>query len=254
MERLKNVRILNGNALKMFAAILMLVDHAGFLIFPNALWLRAIGRIGMPIFAFLISEGCRYTKNKTKHFLFLFALAIVCQVVYQIAIGGALYLSILITFSISILLIYAMQFGKQTLCDKEASIMKKSCAALLFPLGIAATYVFCMFFTIDYGFWGCMLPIAASLFDFRKMDVWEWLKKLDVLPMRILCFALVMLPFTFHSAFSLKVAFLAYLSIPLLLLYNGEKGKKNLKYFFYFFYPVHLVTLQGIAMLIAWLS
>jgi hypothetical protein len=37
------------------------------------------------------------------------------------------------------------------------------------------------------------------------------------------------------------------IAVPILLLYNGERGKYNLKYFFYIFYPAHLVILQGIA-------
>ena len=42
----------------------------------------------------------------------------------------------------------------------------------------------------------------------------------------------------------------ALLSLPLLLLYSGKRGKVNLKYFFYIFYPVHLALLQGLAMLL----
>ena len=42
----------------------------------------------------------------------------------------------------------------------------------------------------------------------------------------------------------------ALLAVPLLLLYNGQRGKAKLKYFFYIFYPVHLVVLQGIAWLV----
>lgn len=42
----------------------------------------------------------------------------------------------------------------------------------------------------------------------------------------------------------------ALLSLPLLLLYSGKRGKVNLKYFFYIFYPLHLAVLQGIAWLL----
>ena len=40
------------------------------------------------------------------------------------------------------------------------------------------------------------------------------------------------------------------LTIPLLALYNGERGKAKMKYVFYIFYPAHLVILYGIAILI----
>jgi len=42
----------------------------------------------------------------------------------------------------------------------------------------------------------------------------------------------------------------ALLSLPLLLLYSGKRGKWNMKYFFYIFYPVHLAVLQGIAWIV----
>ncbi len=254
METLKKLRIFNGNTLKILAAIFMLVDHIGFLIFPDVLWLRAIGRISMPLFAFLISEGCRYTRSKTKHFLLLFTLGVVCQVVYQIAMPGELYFNILITFSISVLTIYAMQYAKQTLFEKESNAVKKTLALLLFFIVVISVYGFCLVFHVDYGFWGCMLPVAASAFDFRKIEAPSWLKNLDVLPLKILCFAIVLLPLVLGSAFSFKIAIFSYLAVLLLLLYNGEKGKKNLKYFFYLFYPIHLAVLEGIAMLIAWLG
>ena len=55
---------LSGNSLKIIAAIAMTVDHIGVVIFPNFAILRIIGRIAFPIFAFMIAEGCRYTKKQ----------------------------------------------------------------------------------------------------------------------------------------------------------------------------------------------
>ena len=42
------------------------------------------------------------------------------------------------------------------------------------------------------------------------------------------------------------------LAIPLLLCYNGQKGRGGAfnKWFFYVFYPLHLLALWGIAMLV----
>lgn len=57
MKTIQNIRILNGNMLKIIAAITMTIDHIGAILFPHILILRIIGRIAFPIFAFMIAEG-----------------------------------------------------------------------------------------------------------------------------------------------------------------------------------------------------
>ena len=42
----------------------------------------------------------------------------------------------------------------------------------------------------------------------------------------------------------------ALLAVPLLMLYNSERGKANLKYLFYIFYPTHLVVIYLLGLLI----
>ena len=246
---MKSLRILNGNALKFLAAALMVVDHIGFMFFPDILIFRIIGRLSMPMFALALSEGCRYTKNKAKHFALLFALALICQVVYYFFDNGSLYMCILVTFSLAVLNIYAMQNFKKRLFDGSSAALQ-TVSGLLFACTVAGTYILCNFCSpviIDYGFWGCMTPVLASVFDFRNIDAPESLKKLDCLPLRVICLwlglwliALYQLPST--------LPFWALASLPLLLLYSGEKGKMKTKYFFYIFYPLHLVVLEGIYM------
>ena len=60
--------VLNGNHLKLIAVFTMLLDHVGILLFPQIRLLRILGRLAYPIFAFMIAEGCRYTKNKLRYF------------------------------------------------------------------------------------------------------------------------------------------------------------------------------------------
>ena len=76
---------LSGNVLKIIALIAMTVDHIGVIIFPKAVVLRIIGRIAMPIFAFMIAEGCVYTKRKLRYFALVFGLGLICVVGYFIA-------------------------------------------------------------------------------------------------------------------------------------------------------------------------
>ena len=43
---------------------------------------------------------------------------------------------------------------------------------------------------------------------------------------------------------------LSFLSVPLLMLYNGQRGKANIGRFFYWYYPAHLVAVYGISLLL----
>jgi hypothetical protein len=79
----------------------------GMLLFPGNMALRIIGRLAFPIYAYMIAEGCKYTRNRLRYFLSLFLLGAACQLVYFV-VDGSLYFSVLITFSLSILTIYAL--------------------------------------------------------------------------------------------------------------------------------------------------
>ena len=74
-------KFLTGNALKLLAALFMTIDHIGVVLFPRVLILRIIGRLALPIFAYMIAEGCKYTRNKKKYFGMIFILATLCQIV-----------------------------------------------------------------------------------------------------------------------------------------------------------------------------
>lgn len=249
ISTLRKLRILNGNALKILAAALMLIDHLGLMLFPDELWLRFIGRLSMPLFAFMIAEGCRYTKNKYKHFFLLFGLGVICQTVYIIFDPKNFYLGILITFSISVLIIYAMQYAKKCFFEQGVKTARKVLSVSLLALLIAGAFALCRFVLVDYGFWGIMMPVFASIFDFHRIPAPDKLQKADCLPVRVLCMLIaeVLLILTHYLPLFQLPALLAF---PLLFLYNGEKGKANLKYFFYLFYPLHLAVLQGIVFLL----
>ena len=102
---------MTGNTLKIIAAIAMLIDHVGLMFFPEIALFRIIGRLAFPIFAFMIAEGCKYTRSRLRYFLQLFGLALGCQIVYFIA-DGSMYLSVLFTFSLAVLTIFALQYCK----------------------------------------------------------------------------------------------------------------------------------------------
>ena len=232
---------LSGNELKILGAIFMVIDHVGFMFFPYLIALRIIGRLSYPIFAFMIAEGCYYTKNKVRYFLNLFALGSVCQLVYYLY-DGQLYMSILITFSLSILVIYAMQFMKETLFSNKGLLIK-SLSVLIFALSIVALYFLNIVLEIDYGFWGSLAPAFAIILRKPQNCTNKLWGKIDNHISRVFAFGVGLL-FLALKLDSIQIYCL--LSLPILLLYSGKRGKLKMKYFFYLFYPIHLLVLQGL--------
>lgn len=221
-------RPLSGNSLKIIAAVSMTLDHMGLMLFPQIPLFRILGRLALPIFAYMIAEGCKYTRNKKKYFGMVFGLGAVCQTVYWF-VDHSLYFSILITFSLSILMIYALQSWNET---------RTASSGLTFAALVAAVWWLNQIFTIDYGFFGCMLPVFAALPHRTRHDRY---------PVSILTLGLGLL---FLAVDIGDIQFFSLLALPLLLAYSGRRGKWKMKYFFYIFYPAHLVILEGIAMLI----
>ena len=223
---------LTGNQLKFLAMVTMTMDHIGFILLPQHWILRIIGRLAMPIYAFLIAEGCRHTRNRTKYLLTMLAMAILCQVVSYV-VTGSLYQCILVTFSLSISLIYLL----------DHAVRKRSIAAFAAAAaGLGAAYFLTEIlpgllpgtdFAVDYGFIGVLVPIFA----FIGKTKWQKL-------------GLTAIALVGMSLCSLWVQWFSLLALIPLALYNGERGNASLKYLFYLFYPAHIAILHLISMLI----
>ncbi len=237
---------LSSNALKIIALISMTIDHIGLMFFPQYNIFRIIGRIALPIFSFMIAEGCRYTKNKLRYFLTVFLLGMVCQIAYGLY-SDDIYLNILLTFSISILLVYALQNIKNAFFDASERLITKAISVFVFILAVAAVYIVNLFIVIDYGFFGCVLPVFASIFHVPKNCESSKLTKLDNNLSSVLLLSFGMLLLTIASGINQAWCFL---SLPFLLLYSGKRGKLRIKYFFYLYYPAHLLLLEAISLII----
>lgn len=214
---------LNGNALKIIAMITMFCDHFGMIFFPYIDIFRIIGRISFPIYAFLIAEGCKYTHNRKKYFLQIFILGLICSIVFIIA-ERYIYLCVLITFSMSILLIYLLDYVK----DNPKSRF------FLLIFGLIISYGICSLVEVDYGFIGVLVPVMVYLTDNK---VWKVI---------LFTISLILLSLTTNNG----VQIYCLISVIFIILYNGQRGKLNLKRFFYMFYPIHLAILWGVAMLL----
>lgn len=245
---MNKLKIFNSNQLKIFACLTMLLDHIGSILFPQIIIFRIIGRLSFPIFAFLISEGAKYTKNKVRYLLNVGILGIACQILMIIFLKQYQF-NILITFAISIIIIYSMDYFKKSLFNKNDIILVKLFALGVFvlvaisPILLAKTF---SWFRYSYGFYGCMCAVFASAPNLRNTDAPQWLKKFDIIPVRILSMSIPLVIYSIGNSYQ----FLSLVSLAVLLFYSEKRGKANLKYLFYVFYPAHLIILHLINFLI----
>lgn len=221
--------IFTNNQLKIMALVFMTCDHIAKAFFPQSAVLLILGRLAYPIFAYMIAEGCIYTKNRVRHLLMLGGLAVICQLVFTL-FTGSYVMCILITFTLSVILIYTY----------DNMINRKSALDTIIFVALLAGVVFLCVkmpdilpgFMIDYGLIGVIIPLTLYML---KGKIYK-----------LICLAVLLL----MMGFQLKgYQFYALISVVLLFLYNGERGKLNLKYLFYIYYPVHLVIIYIIQML-----
>ena len=232
---------LSASTLKIIACIAMLIDHVGAYIFPQEEWLRVIGRISFPIFAYFIAEGCRYTRHKLKRFGLVFGLALICESVYY-WFAGELDGGILLTFSFSILLVYEVQAIKRALAQKRPVAV--CLYLLLFAASLGAVYGFIKtVLYISYGFWGVLVPVFTALPDYREGEVPRCFRYLSRLGWKLFFCSVGLLLLCVSRGLTTNVQTWCLMAIPILALYNGDPGVKGMKYGFYLFYPLHLVAI-----------
>lgn len=206
--------------------IAMTCDHAGLQLLPQLSILRIIGRLALPVYAYMIAEGCRHTRSIRNYLLRMVLLAAVCQAVYFVAMGS-LYQCILVTFSLSICLIWSIDHALQT----------RTLYTLLAAAGIFCASVFLCLgvpqivpgFYIDYGIWGVLLPVL----------VYFGTPKLFFLSLGLTALAVE----------SGGIQWWGFAALPLLALYSGARGTLPIGKLFYLYYPAHLVIIYLISLL-----
>lgn len=239
---------LSGNALKLLACITMFLDHLGAFLFPGVLWLRLVGRIAMPLFAFTLAEGCFFTRSKGRHLALIGGMGLVTSTVASVA-TGEVQGDILITFALSCLVIGGLDALKQACFSERARAgrIALSAAALAAVLG-GVVWLCCLSgIRIEYGLAGVLLPATVHLFDFRACgERGEALSAVLYHPVSaILPFAAGLIVLSLVQGWAQWFSLAALLPIAF---YSGERGRRQLKYFFYLFYPAHLALLGGIAL------
>ncbi len=226
-----NVGVLSNNQLKMIALVCMTIDHIGAYILTDWIILRIIGRIAFPIFAYMIAEGCTYTKNRKKYLGIMAVTAFLYQTAYFL-ITRSLAQCILVTFTLSILLIYVTDYVKTKNTPQTRTMALVSFIAV-FVITEIIPRMFKTTFCVDYGFVGIIVPVLVYVVE-------AWRDKLFMFSISLFVLA----------GISGGVQWFALLTIPLIAIYNERRGKRRMKYFFYAYYPLHLAAIFVIKILL----
>lgn len=271
-------RVLSANALKIIAAIAMVLDHVavhlvGADMFMLHLILRLIGRISFPIFAYFIAEGCRYTRHKLRRFLIILGCGVLFEVVYVgfsiIKSGGIRTLldfsddffslmkfihnyylegNIFLTLACSVLLIHIVQDIKKKLYEKKWGFAALMCLAFVAASALIVGFNYLMN-GLMYSVFGVALPVLVAIPDYEEGRTPAFFKKLDHPLIKIAFFALGLVVLAMESDMKVVQTFGLLALVPMLF-YNGKPGKAKLKWWFYAFYPAHLIIIWIIGILI----
>lgn len=215
-------------ALKITAIVCMTLNHFCYIFYPylpseTFCMLFGFGGLTFPIMAFLLVEGYSRTSNVKRYALRLFLFALISQVPYMLFLASNA--NVLFTLLIGLGALYAY--------DKVSSLLVKWGA-----IGVlCALSIFC-----DWGFLGVLMILMIHMGQ-DKLHRIIFPLLLPILGSGIpLLSVLLTEPSLDALAFALYPLAGCTATIPLLLSYNGSRGKP-LKWFFYAYYPLHILAL-----------
>lgn len=238
-------KILNSNQLKLIAIIAMTVDHIAWAMFdgyPSALLplvMHIIGRLTCPIMCYFIAEGYHYTRNINKYIFRLFAFAFVSHFAYIFASNDFVDFKSFIPFYYGNFLnqtsvMWSLAWGLVMLRIADSKRIKSIYKVLLVILICIITL------PSDWSCIAalCIMAIGTNRGDFRKQMSW--------MIFYVALYSLVYF-FAIDKAYGI-LQMGVVLSIPVIAMYNGKRGKnpkinKFMKWFFYIFYPLHLFVI-----------
>lgn len=214
--------------LKIVAIAGMTLNHACYIFYPylptEAMCLLfGFGGLTFPIMAFLLVEGYRLTSNLKRYATRLLAFALISQVPYTLFLNHNL--NVLFTLLLGLIVLH--------LYDR----MENRPLFWLAAAALTAASTVC-----DWGFLGpIMILIMHATPDKRQRLVYALLLPilgvgLPALSHYVAEFDLSLLPFALYPLLGCTA------SIPLLLAYNGQRGKP-MKWLFYAYYPAHILVL-----------
>ena len=224
---------LNSNQLKLIAVAAMTLDHLawtfypGYSRLPGVVLLHLIGRIAAPIMWYFIAEGYHHTRNLQRYTLRLFGLAVISHFAYNFCFGIPF-----LPFQTSVFnqtsVIWPLAWGLMLLRINDSTRYKDWQKILL------TLFVCAITFPSD---WSCIAAMAiffigANRGNFKAQMGWMlfWTAVYSVVY------------FLFLDPLYGFVQLGTCLAIPILRMYNGQRGAcRAIGKLFYFYYPAHLI-------------
>lgn len=224
---MENKKGLDSFWLKIFAIFGMTLDHIG-IVFGDylPLWaevaLYALGGLTFPIMAYMLCEGYRHTRNVKRYALRLLLFAVVAQIPYAWAFD-TWTLNVIATLFLGLVALHATVVVNQTWLK------------LLICVGLSLVSLIS-----DWN----LIGVPMVLLYYYAKSKWGRLI-FPILPPIVLMTLTGIMATAFGENGLPQIAFVLVgctLTVPLLHLYNGRRGR-SIKYLFYIYYPAHLLVL-----------
>jgi TraX protein len=207
--------------IKCLAAGLMVIDHAGRLLFDDAPIMVAIGRLSFPLFAWLATQGEQHTSNIRNYLTRLVIAGIITQPIYQYFLTQMLdrpFTWDLIQWN----MLFALAYGVWVVrwVKQQPDLITQ--IPIVMALSIGAQ----------------LIRLEGGLITTVSIYAMSLLGKQPIVGLGL--FAAVHLLYQVESnGFSIEL--LAIFGALICLLHNGEQGAKAK--WFYSFYPLHFAVL-----------
>jgi len=229
MEKRNRLALLDATALKLIAMASMVFDHVGDNFFPQLIWMRVVGRIAMPIFAFCVAEGFIHTRNRLRYLRRMGVFALVSEIPFDLVTAGKAleftHQNIMVTFFWAILALLC--FEKILSGGKKPGRIALGAAVLLLAMGGS------LLLGMDYN------ALAVGLIFLF------YLLRNKALPLRQIA------GMAYHALLrNVGIYWFGLLGFVPLFCYNGRRGR-GLKWLFYVFYPGHLLLIYVLRRLLA---
>lgn len=249
MEKIRASKFeLTSFHLHLLAMAFMLCDHLWATVIVGNNWMTDVGRLAFPIFAFMVAEGFRHTKNLKKYAGRMFVFALISEIPFNLVVGSDIFYP----FHQNVLWTFLMSIGFMWINEKAKTKNLLIRAAVLAFTLIAALFVGTLSFC-DYHYAGIFMVLVFYFFAERKW--WCFAAQLICLwyiNVEILAGFEYVFNFLGIEWHIVSQGFAVLALIPIWL-YRGKQGpyNKGIKALYYWFYPLHLLILGVLKFIVA---